>query len=290
MKEFFDKKIIKKAFNKAAEHYEHAAVLQQHMATLLVERLEFVKLNPKVMLDIGSGTGYCGALLKKKFPEAQLINVDLSEAMLRYAKEHKLSNEADLFINADTELLPLKEHSANLIVSNFVLHWCESLTKVLKEWGRVLKPNSLCIFTTVGIETFKELRESWDNESNPHIHPFWDMHDLGDALIQTGFSDPVIDVENFQLEYNSLESLFKDLKQIGSTNAMHDRSRGLMTPRQWKKLQEHYEKFRTPEGQWPLTYQIIFGHAWTPNLVRKEKDSTENVFSGISIQEKFSEK
>ena len=105
------------------------------------------------------------------------------------------------------------------------------------EFTRIGRSGSLLMFATFGPDTLKELRESWfEVDRNPHVHQFIDMHDIGDAMMAAGFSQPVVDAETIRLEYPEFCRIFEDLKNTGAGNAEKNRSRGLTTP----------AKFETP--------------------------------------------
>jgi malonyl-CoA O-methyltransferase len=121
------------------------------------------------------------------------------------------------------------------------------------------------MFTTLGPGTLKELRESWSEiDQKPHVHQFIDMHDIGDALMASGFSQPVVDAENIRLEYREFKQLFADLKNTGASNADKNRGRGLMTPAKFKRLENHYRQPGFEQGKFIASYDLIYGHAWLP--------------------------
>ncbi len=107
----------------------------------------------------------------------------------------------------------------------------------------------------------RELRTSFAAaDPGVHVNAFVDMHDLGDALVQAGFADPVMEMESVTLEYEKVESLARDLKSVGAT-ALASRQPGLVGKGRWKRMVERYESFRR-NGVLPATYEIVYGHAW----------------------------
>ena len=42
-----------------------------------------------------------------------------------------------------------------------------------------------------------------------------DMHDLGDALVGSGFADPVMEMEQLTLTYERFDDLLRDLEGTG---------------------------------------------------------------------------
>jgi malonyl-CoA O-methyltransferase len=87
------------------------------------------------------------------------------------------------------------------------------------------------------------------------------MHDLGDALVGAGFSDPVMDMEMLTVTYTSLDDLLRDLRTSGSANAATTRPRGLVGKGHWQKLRANYEQLRH-DGRLPATVEVVYGHAW----------------------------
>jgi len=119
-------------------------------------------------------------------------------------------------------------------------------------------------FTTLGPDTLRELRSAWrEVDSRTHVNQFIDMHDIGDALVRAGFASPVLDVERYTLTYLDVRRVAADLKATGAHNATMGRAKGLTGRRQFAALQTAYEAFRQ-DGRLPATYEVVFGHAWTP--------------------------
>ena len=100
-----------------------------------------------------------------------------------------------------------------------MLQWCNP-DAVFAEFRRVLAPTGLLSFSAFGPDTLRELRSAWGQvDSHTHVHQFIDMHDLGDALVRSGFAAPVLDVERFTLQYLNVRKVAADLKATGAHNA-----------------------------------------------------------------------
>ena len=228
----------------------------------LLDRLDFVKLEPKVILDLGAGTGHASRALKERYPRAQVVALDLAQGMLTEAKRRIGWLRRFERVCADAGLLPLKDRSVDLVVSNLMLQWCDPPDTVLGEVRRILKPGGLFTFTSLGPDTLRELRMAWSSvDDRPHVHRFIDMHDLGDALVRAGLAEPVLDVENFTLTYQDARTLMRELKAIGARNAAQQRSSGLTGRSALRSLERAYEQFRQ-EGVLPATYEVVYGQAW----------------------------
>lgn len=274
MKQNFDQHRIRKAFDNAAESYDQAAVLQKEVCRRLLAKLDAVRLSPQWILDAGSGTGEAVKALQKRYKKSELVLLDLSENML-----HKAVKQGALFrkphqVCGDIESLPFADESFDLLFSNLAMQWCNDLGAALVEFKRVLKPGALLQFATFGPDTLNELRSSWKKiDSAVHINQFIDMHDIGDGLLQAGFAEPVMESEIITVNYEKLDTLMQDLRDIGANVTANGRRQGLLTRNMLKQLHEAYEVYRK-DDMLPASYEIIYGHAWVSEnkMTRRDVD------------------
>ncbi|MEM9100995.1 MAG: malonyl-ACP O-methyltransferase BioC [Pseudomonadota bacterium] len=258
---------IARSFSKAAASYDDCAILQNTVGDRLLERLDYVKIQPKIILDLGCGTGHYISPLKKRYPKAQVIGVDVAHGMLKTAmrKNTRLLSKP-LLMGGNAYALPLADESCELIFSNLAFQWCYDLPRLFSEMNRVLKPGGLLMFTSFGPDTLFELRQAWQAiDSYQHVNNFVDMHDVGDALLQSQFLDPVMDCERITMQYKQLRALMQDLKGLGAHNLNQQRRKSLTTPASLKRLEESYEVFRRNEDL-PATYEVVYGHAWATEI------------------------
>ena len=279
-----NKQYARQSFNKAASSYDKVALLQREVASRLTERFDIIKAIPDTILDVGCGTGDNALNLGKIYRNANVYALDFADQMLQVAKSKKnwkqklLGNKLH-YICGDAESLPLADNSMDFIYSNLTLQWCTDLDRTFGEFKRVLKPGGLLSFSTLGPDTLKELRTSWQSvDHNQHVHTFIDMHDVGDAMIRAGLADPVMDVENFTLTYDSAMSLMRELKQLGAHNASENRPHQLTGKSHFRQMQQNYEHYRV-DGKLPATYEVVYGHAWVADkkLPSSTRPSSINV-------------
>jgi malonyl-CoA O-methyltransferase len=250
-----DARAARRRFERAAPTYSGASRLESEVGARMLERLDYVRLAPTRILDAGSGPSPQAAGLSRRYPRARLVALDFSLPMLRRARD--LGWRARLrglrrpdAVCASLDRLPLAAGSMQLIWSNMALHWAAEPRGALAEFQRVLAPEGLLMFSTLGPDTLKELRAA---AGARHVHRFADMHDLGDWLVAAGFSAPVMDMETINLAYRDMMSLLADLRASGQTSARADRARGLAG----KALRAALERAGTS-----ATYEIVYGHAW----------------------------
>ena len=255
---------VRRSFGRAARGYDAAAVLQSRVRTELLDRLEVVRLEPAVILDLGAGTGHASLALKRRHRGAQVVALDLAPGMLQEAGRRQTLLRRFRRVCADAAALPLGAASVDLVFSNLMLQWCNDPDAVFRECRRVLKPGGLLTFSTFGPDTLAELRRAWAAaDAHAHVNRFIDMHDLGDALVRSGLAAPVMDVERFTLTYADVRDLMRDLKAIGAHNANAGRPRGLTGKGALARMTAAYEAFRR-DGRLPATYEVVYGQGWCP--------------------------
>ena len=272
-------------FNGAAGSYEISARLQKYVGEQLFDRLEFMKIDPGTILDLGAGPGQWARMLEQKFSGARIVQLDVAERMLNISRKNaKRFFSRQSYVCADADSMPIKDEAIEFVFSNLMLQWSQDTDKLLNEMARVIRPNGLFVFSTLGPDTLRELRESWSAADDQiHVNAFIDMHDLGDALVRSGFSDPVMEVEIVSLSYADLSGLMRDLKGLGARNVNSDRRRTLTGKGRYKLMQQEYEKKKT-DGKLPATYEVIYGHAWMPDAKSRSDKAADGLFR-ISLEQ-----
>ena len=266
---FVDSHKVRRNFARAATAYDGSAVLQREVASRMLERLDYVKIAPQRVLDVGCGTGGSLTALGERYPKSFVFGADASEAMLQAGRGQRKrmrwllpfmrGNTASL-LSADAQALPLKTASVGLIWSNLMLHWVDDPLAAFRESHRLLDIGGLLMFSTFGPDTLKELRACF-SDGHEHTHRFVDMHDYGDMLVECGFADPVMDVEMLTMTYPGVDELFSDLRRNGASCAMQTRRSGLMGRQAWQAARAAYERL-LKDGRLPATFEVVYGHAW----------------------------
>ena len=226
----------------------------------MLERLDVVRIQPEVVVDLGAGTGHGARSLQDRYRSAHVVALDLSTRMLERAKAQQRFFKRFARVAADAHRLSLKSASVDLLFSNLMLQWCAEPDRVFGELARVLKPGGLLTFTSLGPDSLRELRSAWGDDAI-HVHRFIDMHDLGDALLRAGFAEPVMDTERLTITYKDIDSLLHELKGSGSTNLAAGRPGGLRSRVRVEHARSRYSELAT-QGVLPVTLEVVYGHAW----------------------------
>ncbi|KAF1686906.1 malonyl-[acyl-carrier protein] O-methyltransferase BioC [Pseudoxanthomonas broegbernensis] len=266
MDPLFDPRHIRRAFSRAAGGYDAAAALQAEVRTRLLESLAYLDdAVPSVVLDVGSGTGHAAAAMKKRWPRAQVLALDLALPMLRQAGKQSGWWKPFARVCADARALPLAQGSVDVIFSNLCLQWVEDLPAVFAGFRRALKPGGLLLCSSFGPQTLAELREAFAGaDAAAHVSPFASIAGFGDALVDAGFRDPVLDRDLFTLTYPDLPALMRELRAIGGTNALATRRRSLTGRARFAAAAAAYEPLRDGAGRLPSSWEVIYAQAWAP--------------------------
>jgi malonyl-CoA O-methyltransferase len=284
----FDKRQLRAAFGRAAETYDQAARLQRDIADELLQRLDIIRMAPHLILDLGCGTGYSGRLLARRYRDARLIGLDIARSMAQRADRKSGLFSRQRFVCGDAEALPLASASVDMVVSNFMLQWCDPRA-VFSEVMRVLKPGGLWMFSSFGPDTLKELRAAWQVvDEAVHVHGFVDMHDLGDQLVALGFSDPVLDVERLTLGYPDVMTVLRDLKHLGAHNVARQRTRGLTGKQRFARFMAAYAGLVPGGVAIPATYEVVYGQAWAPEKRGEGRDTRDEGWKPVSVFKRMS--
>lgn len=246
------KQRVRESFDRAAETYDGAATVQRWACHRLLDMLPEHMAAPARILDAGCGTGYGARLLRARWPRTEVVCTDFAAAMLTHARR-----ESAFCFMADIENLPLPDNLFDIWWSNFTIQWCDN-ARVFGEAARALKPEGCLLASTLGPETFHEIREAFSSiDRYRHTLPFTDHESLKSSLEAAGFNDIVLSREARRVHYPDLKSLLHSIKEIGAQNVGGGARGGMMGRSAWQKLEETYENYRQSEGL-PVSYDIVF--------------------------------
>ncbi len=262
----------------------------------MIERLDLVRLTPSRVLDVGCGLGDGVRRLRVRWPQAEVIGLDLSprriEQAIRLDRPARQSWTQSLlqrfgarmqretaatsaagspaaspapsaplgrYLVGDAHQLPFQSSSVDLLWSNLAFHWFDDVPAAIDQWYRVIRPNGLLMFSALGVDTLHELRQvGLTMQSLP------DLHDIGDALVQAGFAEPVMDAQRLTVTWTDPATMLTELRGLGG-DARRGRARGLATPRRRDAaLKSAADRLRAQDPPDPLsiTFEVIHGHAW----------------------------
>lgn len=228
----------------------------------LLDRLAPVVLSPALILDIGAGTGIGSRALAKHYRKSRVVSLDLSADMLTLAKGNKPFFSKLSELRADANQLPISDGCVDLVFANLLLPWIDDLPICLAEISRILKKGGVFAFATLGPDSLNELRHAWATvDSDVHVRSFADMHDVGDALLQNGLADPVLDVDYLTVTYQDTTSMYRDLNACGARNCLRLRRKSLTSRARFTQMENAIVKDPASD-RFKITFELVYGHAW----------------------------
>lgn len=246
---------LRNEFSGAAASYDSAAALAQEVGRRMAARLDYVRLAPRRLADIGCATGDGVRELMRRYPAALPLAVDYALPMLQVVRQRafwweRLRGRAPRCAQADVRKLPLAAGCLDLAWSNLMLHWLPDPRPAFAELHRVLAEGGLLHFALLGSDTLKELRAL-----GAPVHGFLDMHDIGDMLVAVGFAGPVMEMEMLTLTYRTPRGFLADQRRLGVRDALL----GSQSWRQWRRI---FAAWPREGDRLPARFEIIYGHAW----------------------------
>lgn len=240
--------------------YVEASVIAREVADEMLSRLQWMAIKPNVIVDVGCGTGEDALRLQASYPHARVIALDNVFAMVAQAKKAHPDG-----ICALGESLPLPDQSVDFIFANLLLPWQSDNKKMLKEWRRVLRPDGLLLFSTLGLDTLREYKSQVETIMAPQL---CDMHDIGDELMAAGFSDPVLDVNYYTTSYRSKEKLMAELRATGMIDTT------LINVDTISPIEN---------DAYHVTYEVVIGHAFSPQMTERPSSSNGEFTVPVSM-------
>jgi malonyl-CoA O-methyltransferase len=234
------------------------------------ERLDFINLQPTRWVHWGALRGGLMAhqALQKRYPKAQAW---LCSELPKEAETARLALQgrwwqAKRWFGPRLQLGLPPEGQAQMLWANMQLHTSAQPQDLLKTWHRALAVDGFLMFSCLGPDTLRELRDAYAQQGWPApAHEFTDMHDWGDMLLEAGFAEPVMDMERITLTYETPERLLAELRAWGR-NLHVQRFAGLRGRRWHEQLKQLLMTLARPEqdGRLTLSFEIVYGHALKP--------------------------
>ncbi len=260
----FDRRAVRLHRERAARAIEAHDFLFQEIAERLADRLSDINRRFPRALDLGCHGGTLGRALAGRGGVEQLMQSDLSLAMVRRA--------GPLAFVGDEESLPVADASLDAVFSVLSLHWVNDLPGTLVQVRRALKPDGLFLAALLGGETLGELRQSLIEAElaeeagvSPRVSPFADLRDGAGLLQRAGFALPVGDADRLTVTYADALALMRELRGMGESNAACERRRHATRRKTLLAAAETYrQRFALADGRIPATFEIIYLTGWAP--------------------------
>jgi len=278
-----------RAYRRRAATLGPSTFLIERVAEDLSDRLATVLRRFEYALDLGTPTDAVRRVLAASGKVGAIIAADAlagDPAVSRHwarqtvataEREQERTSEgipdAQLLVAADEEALPFRDASLDLVVSALALQFVNDLPGTLIQIRRALKPDGLLLAALAGGDTLTELRQAFaaaeaeiEDGISPRVVPFSDVRDMGALLQRAGFALPVTDLDRVTARYASPISLMHDLRRMGATNPLLERSRRPLRRATLTRMMEIYaERFADRDGRIRATFEIVWLSGWAPH-------------------------
>lgn len=260
----FNRGLIKSNRYRAAGRFEKYDFLFREMANRLCERLEYIKRDFPIALDLGAKNGIIADVLLGRGRIKTFVQSEFSQKLLE--------NAGSLRVVSSEEFLPFSDNSFDLVLSVGALHSVNDLTGTLVQIRRALKPDGLFLGMLFGGQTLCELRASFEAAEiaqkggiSPRVAPFVDVRDGGSLLQRAGFTMPVVDSEILKVEYIHPLKLMRDLRGMGEGNALVERSRQFTSCSLLMQAVHNYLRdFSNANGRVDASFELVTFTGWKP--------------------------
>lgn len=245
-----------------------ADFLMQRVADDLADRLAAVERRFSRAATLFCQTGHAADVLAASGKVDETIRIEADPAFLN-------GGEAEI---AKPETVPFEPGSLDLAVSLLALQSTNDIPGMLAQIRRALKPDGLFLGAMAGAGTLAELRESLlaaetelHGGASPRVIPFADVRDAGALLQRAGLALPVADVETVTVRYATPFNLMSDLKAMGETNMLVDRSRRPVSRELLARAAQIYaERFSDADGRIRASFSIIWLSGWSPDASQQK--------------------
>ncbi|WP_127521439.1 methyltransferase domain-containing protein [Mesorhizobium sp. Z1-4] len=171
------------------------------------------------------------------------------------------------------EALPLAPESVDLAISMLSLHETNDTPGLLAQIRKALRPDGLFLAALPGQDTLTELRAALlaaetelTGGASPRVAPFMDVRAAGGLLQRAGFALPVADTETLTIRYDTMFDLMRDLRAMGATSALADRSRKPASRQLFLRAAQIYaERYSDPDGRIRATFSTVWMSGWAPH-------------------------
>jgi SAM-dependent methyltransferase len=265
----FDRNVWRKRRTRAAATFSTVNFLKVEAAERLVDRLDDIRRDFPVAIDLGAHGGELAVALGDRTNITTLVHVDIAAAMLPGHGPR---------VVCDEEWLPFGTGTLDAAFSVLSLHWTNDLPGALIQLRQALKPDGLFLAILPGARTLQELRQcladaelEMEGGISPRVSPFVEVRDAGGLLQRAGFALPVIDSDLLTVTYPNALTLMQELRAMGETNSLSARRKSLSRRGTLLRAAALYqERYADAEGRIPATFELLTLTAWAPHASQQQ--------------------
>lgn len=243
-------------FSGAATTYDRWAMAQRAMADRLVAHLP-ERLAVDVILDVGCGTGLLTEWLRRRYPKATILGIDVAEGMIALCRRRWPDDTSVRFQVADAETFTA-DQSVGLIASNSCFQWFGQRERTLCKLASQLAPGGYLAATVLVDGSLAELAASYQavlghampglNYAEPSVYV--------ETLTSAGLSVAQAQTETLRTHFATGLDALRSFKGTGAS-FQHQMTYAPLTVRQLRRVADHYEQQYDGDDGVPVTFQVL---------------------------------
>ncbi len=295
--QLFDMRALRRNRQRAAASYDKYAFLKDEAAVRLVDRVDLIRRDFELCLDLGA---HDGRLWQHLAPLGKIRTIVQSDPAAEFSNNFfrsDINSKAALFAVHDFTTLPFADKSFDAVFSCLNFHWVDDLPGLFAQIRRLLRPDGLCLVNLLGGDSLHELRASLvaaeqdiTGGFSPRCAPMADMRDVGGLLGRAGLALPVADSDRLTVNYPDMFRLMMDLRGMGEQNVLLGRLRHPTKRAVFLRAAEIYQdKFGQANGSIPASFEIITVTGWAPHGSQQKPlrpgSATTRLASAVGTQE-----
>ena len=263
----FDQRLVRQHRQRAAHKYSDFAFLKDAAAARLADRLDLIRRDFDVCLDLGAHDGRLIQHFAQSRKIGYIIQTDPAEKFAIAARQHGSG-----VVHVLSEL-PYKPESFDAVFSCVSLHWVDDLPGLLVQARQLLRPDGLLLVNLLGGNSLIELKQVLAEAEqaitggvSPRCAPMADIRDVGGLMSRAGLALPVVDSDRLTVHYPDIFKLMIDLRGMGEQNALLARLKTPTKRQIFLQAAEIYQKrFGLADGQIPASFEILTLTGWAPH-------------------------
>ena len=208
----------------------------------IIDSLDILKVPFNNILELGINDKLIINYLKERFPSCSITSADIDISLFSKKTDQKL-------IEIDLDNLQFGDNKFDLIFSNFFIQLASNFEKLIEKIFQNLNSNGLFIATIPNAENKYQLINSMYETDNilyggmyQRVNPILDTNDIFKLLKVYNFDAPLINNNNFTIEYSVFNKLLDDVRFLNLPYAGKDKKNNFENKKYFILLEEQFKK------------------------------------------------
>jgi ubiquinone/menaquinone biosynthesis C-methylase UbiE len=175
---------------KYAEFAKDTPAMQESYANI-ADRVTAV-ISEGSFLEVGAGPAFVSIEIARRIPRAQIVGLDISEAMIEIGKRNVAEaglSERITFRRGNAVAMPFDDAEFDFIVSSGSLHHWGKPIEVFEEIHRVLKPGKPALVSDLRKDAPKEKVDEFSRHIKSWLMRWGLRHSVGESYTQQGIEE-----------------------------------------------------------------------------------------------------